>query len=29
VLRREEDRLKRIREEGFDRFAPLSDTNPR
>ena len=26
---READRLDRIKKEGFDRFAPLSDTNPR
>lgn len=25
--RREEDRLKRIRDEGWDRFAPVSETN--
>jgi hypothetical protein len=24
---REEDRLKRIEQEGWDRFAPISDTN--
>ena len=28
-LCREADRLRRIKEEGFDRFAPLSDNNPR
>ena len=26
---READRLRRIKEEGFDRFAPLSENNPR
>eukprot|EP00882_Tetradesmus_deserticola_P005202 GHRQ01005479.1.p2 GENE.GHRQ01005479.1~~GHRQ01005479.1.p2 ORF type:complete len:175 (+),score=72.59 GHRQ01005479.1:193-717(+) len=25
--KREDDRLKRIRDEGWDRFAPISDTN--
>lgn len=27
VVPREEDRLKRIEQEGWDRFAPISDTN--
>eukprot|EP00884_Botryococcus_braunii_P005920 jgi/Botrbrau1/15329/Bobra.0379s0002.1 len=27
--KREEDRLKRIAEEGWDRFAPISETNKR
>lgn len=27
--KREADRLKRIQDEGFDRFAPSSDANPR
>jgi len=27
IASREEDRLKRIRDEGWDRFAPVSETN--